>query len=231
MVNYECRLCNFSTQRKTELERHKITKKHILCVESNKCVDEGIVINKSKIKKTNIIEKKHEDVKFICSECGENFTLKTNMYRHIRKYHKKQKDIDVNKLKEENEELKKLLEIKKKNSRKNNIPKSVKISTWNENFGKHCGEHECYIGCGKLIYQGDFECGHIIAESKGGLTRVDNLKPICSQCNKSMQTQNLEEYKKIYFKKKKQNIVMNNNSDTESDIESENESDIYFYSN
>lgn len=32
----------------------------------------------------------------------------------------------------------------------------------------------------------NFEAGHVIPESKGGKTHIENLLPICSTCNKSM---------------------------------------------
>ena len=40
----------------------------------------------------------------------------------------------------------------------------------------------------------NFECGHIIPESKGGKTQCDNLKPICRTCNASMGTENMTEF-------------------------------------
>ena len=39
-----------------------------------------------------------------------------------------------------------------------------------------------------------WEAGHNIAESKGGKTNVKNLRPICSQCNKSMGTRSITEF-------------------------------------
>ena len=45
----------------------------------------------------------------------------------------------------------------------------------------------------------NFECGHIIPESKGGETNEDNLIPICGLCNKSMGTRNMYEYTKEIF--------------------------------
>ncbi|NDG68463.1 MAG: hypothetical protein EB135_03170, partial [Proteobacteria bacterium] len=48
--------------------------------------------------------------------------------------------------------------------------------------------------------QSIFECGHIIAEAKGGETSLENLRPICSTCNKSMKTINMNDYIKIINK-------------------------------
>ena len=45
----------------------------------------------------------------------------------------------------------------------------------------------------------NFECGHIIPESKGGETTQDNLLPICGLCNKSMATKNMNEFIKENF--------------------------------
>jgi hypothetical protein len=47
------------------------------------------------------------------------------------------------------------------------------------------------------IYHNNFEAGHIIAEAFGGKTCVENLKPVCSMCNKSMQTVNYDDFHKM----------------------------------
>lgn len=39
-----------------------------------------------------------------------------------------------------------------------------------------------------------FECGHVVAESKGGETHCDNLRPICRTCNASMGTENMADF-------------------------------------
>ena len=39
MVNYKCEICDFSTKKTTDLERHKKTKKHILNIEKYSCGD------------------------------------------------------------------------------------------------------------------------------------------------------------------------------------------------
>lgn len=64
----------------------------------------------------------------------------------------------------------------------------------------HCGkayEAKCRAGCGENVNVFDFECGHVVAKSKGGEDKVDNLRPICSTCNKSMGVMNMEEYKEL----------------------------------
>ena len=37
----------------------------------------------------------------------------------------------------------------------------------------------------------NFHCGHVVAESKGGQTILENLRPICGSCNSSMGTENM----------------------------------------
>jgi hypothetical protein len=57
---------------------------------------------------------------------------------------------------------------------------------------------ECFIGCGKNITIDDFELGHVLAHSMGGKDTIDNLRPICSGCNKSMGNENLHDFKEKY---------------------------------
>jgi 5-methylcytosine-specific restriction endonuclease McrA len=56
--------------------------------------------------------------------------------------------------------------------------------------------------CGLTINHRNFDAGHIIAKSNGGTDEISNLRPICSDCNGSMGTMNLEDFKKTYFPKK-----------------------------
>jgi hypothetical protein len=82
--------------------------------------------------------------------------------------------------------------------RKVNIPAAVRRTVWNTYIGEDIGRTECYVGCKNKITQLTFECGHIEAESKGGLTIVENLRPICSPCNRSMGTRNMHEFMKTF---------------------------------
>lgn len=65
---------------------------------------------------------------------------------------------------------------------------SLRILVWNYWVGKEKGTTKCI--CGNEIQQLAFECGHIIPHSEGGEDSVENLRPICSFCNKSMSNDN-----------------------------------------
>jgi hypothetical protein len=82
--------------------------------------------------------------------------------------------------------------------RKTNIPAALRRTVWNTYIGEDIGSTECYVGCKTKISQLTFECGHVEAESKGGFTIVENLRPICSSCNRSMGTRNMHDFMKTF---------------------------------
>lgn len=86
---------------------------------------------------------------------------------------------------------------KKLKPKKKTISKTLKRAVWNTNIGEDIGKSKCL--CCKMtdITQLTFECGHVIAEANGGETNVQNLRPICSSCNKSMGTQNMGDFMKV----------------------------------
>lgn len=86
------------------------------------------------------------------------------------------------------------------------IPKTMRIAVWEKIFGEDVGKTVCPCCEISEITQLKFECGHIIAEAKGGETRLENLIPICSSCNKSMGTKNYHEFKKNIFGEKREDI-------------------------
>lgn len=85
------------------------------------------------------------------------------------------------------------------NTKKQHIPKKLKNMIWDKYIGKEKGVGLCYC-CSEEIDSKNFEAGHIIPEAKGGPTNIYNLRPICSCCNKSMGTQNMDEFKEKYMK-------------------------------
>ena len=92
--------------------------------------------------------------------------------------------------------------VSKASYKKKKIPKVKRRKVWGAQHGSNIMTGKCYC-CNQPIDYDNFECGHIIAEKNGGTQELDNLKPICSSCNKSMGTQNLEEFKSQHYKSKK----------------------------
>jgi hypothetical protein len=77
---------------------------------------------------------------------------------------------------------------------KKTIPKTLKNNVWDVYIGKEKGIGGCFA-CHQEIDSKHFECGHVIAESDGGDITTENLRPICSLCNKSMGTTNMNIFK------------------------------------
>jgi len=88
---------------------------------------------------------------------------------------------------------------------KNNIPKLLKNQSWDIYIGKEKGVGNCYC-CNAEIDSKHFECGHIIPASKGGSETIENLRPICSLCNKSIGTKHMDEFIEKYIKKPIENL-------------------------
>lgn len=98
-----------------------------------------------------------------------------------------------------------IIELKKKKKKKKPIPKTLKRAVWDLHVGAEKGTAPCLCCEKTMIRQIDFHCGHVIAEAEGGKTNIDNLRPICSQCNLSMGKQNLYEFKAKYFESEQEN--------------------------
>ena len=75
---------------------------------------------------------------------------------------------------------------------KKTISKSIKRRVWNEYTDLQ--EDLCPLSCPNHISKNSFQAGHIIPEARGGLVTIENLIPICKECNTEMATKTLEEY-------------------------------------
>lgn len=78
------------------------------------------------------------------------------------------------------------------------IPKNIKAIVWNKYIGKENGIGPCYV-CQTDIDAKHFEAGHIKARAVGGSNMVDNLRPVCSLCNKSIGKNNMDKFKEYYL--------------------------------
>jgi 5-methylcytosine-specific restriction endonuclease McrA len=88
----------------------------------------------------------------------------------------------------------------KKPLKKKSIPKAMKRLVWDTYIGEDIGRALCTCCNHVYIRQIEFHCGHVVAEANGGQLNIDNLRPICAQCNLSMRTMNMEEFKKMFVR-------------------------------
>ena len=95
---------------------------------------------------------------------------------------------------------------KQKTARKKRIPKKKRQEVWTANNGKSLSA-KCYCcNIEDLNGMGSWECGHIQSEANGGNLDTSNLKPICSGCNKSMASKNMDDYMKEFYPQRYEKI-------------------------
>jgi hypothetical protein len=85
-------------------------------------------------------------------------------------------------------------EIKPEKKKKESIPAAIKTLVWNKWIGEKVAEAGCYCCRITSISMRHFIAGHIISEKNGGKCTIDNLRPICANCNLSMSTMNMNEF-------------------------------------
>jgi hypothetical protein len=73
------------------------------------------------------------------------------------------------------------------------ITKSIKNRVWEK-----CVNNVCEI-CDGEIDKYNFEAGHIVSRALGGQLSIDNLIPVCFECNRGMGTRNAYEYKRDVY--------------------------------
>lgn len=83
---------------------------------------------------------------------------------------------------------------KSKGRKKKSMYKTLRESIWCKNVGTDKNEHYCIVCHRSVISALNFHAGHIISEQNGGETNEDNVIPICSSCNQSMGTINMDAF-------------------------------------
>jgi len=92
--------------------------------------------------------------------------------------------------------------IENKHIKKETIPKRIRELVWTTH-NTEVFSNKCYVSwCDNIINVFNFQVGHDIPESKGGTLDIDNLKPICGNCNLSMSNN--------YSIKEWSNLIKNN---------------------
>ncbi len=67
------------------------------------------------------------------------------------------------------------------------IPGALREQVWLLYCGDKYFKHKCLVEwCENIITPFTFEAGHVVPRSKGGTIDIDNLRPICAKCNRSM---------------------------------------------
>jgi hypothetical protein len=84
----------------------------------------------------------------------------------------------------------------KKITGKKAIPKTIRNQVWRRFCGNHL-DAKCFC-CDQALAYESWEAGHVLSEAKGGKTNVENLRPICLPCNRSMGTKHMFEFIKEY---------------------------------
>jgi len=70
---------------------------------------------------------------------------------------------------------------------------ALRYSIWRTYASKTQLLANCLV-CKKEISFENFHCGHIMAETHGGKTDLENLRPICANCNQSMGAINMFDF-------------------------------------
>jgi hypothetical protein len=83
--------------------------------------------------------------------------------------------------------------------KKATIPKKIREDAWNTHVGMNKKSALCICCRTSEIDVFNFHAGHVKSEANGGVVNVENIRPVCSSCNQSMGTMNMDEYVRTYF--------------------------------
>lgn len=78
------------------------------------------------------------------------------------------------------------------------VPKALREALWNRTFGPEQAVGHCHV-CSRKVTMQDFEAGHVVARARGGHAALDNLRPVCRACNRSMGACDMTEFKDRHF--------------------------------
>ena len=193
-------ICTVIHERKQRQIHEKTTTKKIFeCIHCKKILStkQRLTYHTEKCKqkpKSKTVEMKCKELEEKITEMTKEIeTLKVKPIETIIKIEQKDKNNNTN-IEQSCEKSTVDEKTGKQRKKKETIPKSVRSHVWNLYIGPNINEHRC-LCCKKAIIKiTDFDCGHVIAESKGGTHEIGNLRPICSPCNHSIGTQNMIDF-------------------------------------
>lgn len=74
------------------------------------------------------------------------------------------------------------------------IPSTLRHEVWKKYISDTFRKGKCFCCRSALIEESNFECGHVVSRKNGGPINLENLRPICSQCNKSMSSKDMDTF-------------------------------------
>ena len=82
--------------------------------------------------------------------------------------------------------------------KRKNISGALKRDVWLKYIGNKA-RSKCFCCRENVIYlcsgvHNTWQAGHIISHNNGGLAEINNLHPICKQCNNAMDDENWDDY-------------------------------------
>ena len=83
-------------------------------------------------------------------------------------------------------------EVNKK--KRKHMSKCLRREVWNHYIGEENGTHACFCCDISIMSQFFFEVGHVVSVHDNGDLSIENLRPICGLCNRSMGTMNMVEF-------------------------------------
>ena len=101
---------------------------------------------------------------------------------------------ELKELKETEGEEKKRKEKKGKENKRKGFTGQQRTMVWDKYIGEDKRRGPCFC-CEAEMKFTRFEVGHVMAVAEGGDNNIDNLRPVCFDCNRAMGTKNMFEYK------------------------------------
>ena len=139
------------------------------------------------------------DVPWTCEHCDKKYKTFRGFTNHKCKVLKKLVENREKQLKQE-QQVQQVQQKKTKpkpKKRKKKISPHIRFQVWEKYVGNKI-ETECFCCLKNKItpftHYNTFHAGHIRSEANGGEISLDNLLPICSDCNKDMGPTNWDDY-------------------------------------
>lgn len=114
--------------------------------------------------------------KSLCQTCYLHHKNQPTLYEFIN---------DVKKIKKS---------IKSKDNVSGNMPSALRHEVWKNYVSEIYRTGKCFCCRTSEIEESNFECGHVISRKAGGPISLQNLRPLCGQCNKSMGPRDMDEF-------------------------------------